>query len=270
MTPVKRAILLTAGYGSRLWPLTKVLPKSMMSIVDKPVIQYILDEIVASGIKEVVIVTGPDRSFNLFHEFIDHEIINTYKNIDFIFRAQTLPRGMLDAVQIGILDDEPTAVVVGDDIMISATPVLKQLIEGFKSVNKPIFSLYKVSAEEAHKYGMIKGEKSGNLYRITDVIEKPATREIPSNFSVFGRYILTQEIFPMIKTMRTDGDRELFLPDVFRAYMKNGGLLYGKETRGDRFDAGSKIGLLKAQVYFGLKNKDTRDEFRSYLKKTIK
>ena len=274
MTQVKRAILLVAGYGSRLWPITKVIPKSLLNIVNYPVIHYIIEEIAESDIEEVIIVAGSDRSQILFQEYIDNEIKSHYK-MRFIMRSQKTPLGMIDAIKHALPEYEPTAVLVGDDILLGKPGATKKIIQTFNkldsAISGPIIALLKIEKTEAHKYGMVRlGKKIGTTYDIEDLVEKPQElKDIPSAFSVFGRYILTKEIFEIIDKMHPTENKELFLPDAFNIYLKNGGRIYGEAVRGIRFDAGSKIGLLKAQAYFGLKDKDTRKEFKEYLRKII-
>src|SRR3989338_2967651 len=269
MSEIKRAILLVGGYGSRLWPLTKVIPKSLLGVVDKPVIHYILEEIAASGIKEVVVVTGPDRSHALFEDYFDHEIKRLY-NLTIILRTQPIPRGMVHALQCGILDNSPTEVLVGDDIFVSRVPALKELVLTYRKLQESLISLYRVPTKEAHRYGMVKTKEKNSIHTIIDLVEKPKTKkEIPSDFSIFGRYILTSPLIELIQEFPISHDKELFLPNVFRAFLKKGGILYGREIKGERFDAGSFLGLLEAQVYFGLKNKTISKEFKKYLKRFV-
>ncbi|MDO8467160.1 MAG: UTP--glucose-1-phosphate uridylyltransferase [bacterium] len=269
---VKKAILPVAGLGTRVMPLTLHQPKGMIGIVDRPIIHYVIDEIVAAGINHIILVTGPNQPE--FKKYITHlEKDPSWKTlgIKFDFVIQEKLAGNGDAVYLArqFIKNEPFLVCFGDDLLADKIPPLKNLVDQFKKANAPIVVVESVPPELASSYGMVKVAPDGqyeDLRLIEDIVEKPAQGQAPSNLAIIGRYLLTPEIFEELEKLYPYTGKEIPLADALRSYVSKGGSIYAWEFPGKRFDAGSKIGILKAQVYFGLKHKDFGPEFREYLK----
>ncbi len=282
---INKAILLVAGYGTRFLPATKNMPKEMLPIVDKPIIQHLVEEVVAAGIKEIIFVTGRgkraiedhfDKSFELEHNLVEKnkkDLLRDVRGISnlakFTYVRQPEPKGDGNALLCArhLVGDEPIAVLFGDDIIDSQTPAIKQLMNVYEKYKDPVVCLQKIPRSQVSQYGVIEGTKVGErVYEIHDFVEKPKTGEAPSDLAVVGKYIITPEVFTAIEEGKTSADGEQRLADGFIQLLKTKPI-YGYEFEGKRFDCGSKIGFLKATVEFGLKHKETKDEFRKYLKK---
>lgn len=270
---ITTAILPVAGLGTRIMPLTLHQPKAMIGIVDRPIIHYIIDEIVAAGIKHIILVTSPSQPE--FKKYINHLEKNPdWKklNIKFDFAIQKNLWGNGDAVYAArqfIKKDESFLVCFGDDLMDDSYPPLKTMVGLFAKTGAPIVALEKVPKKIVFQYGVVKISKSGidkDLYRIEDVVEKPRPEEAPSDLAIIGRYILTPAILKSIEGLLPHKDKEIALADALKKYALAGGDIYGWQFKGKRFDAGSKIGLLKAQVYFGLRHHQLGPEFGKYLR----
>ncbi len=283
---IKKVVIPVGGFGTRFLPATKAQPKEMLTIVDKPVIQYLVEEAVASGIKEIIFVTGRgkraiedhfDYSTELEH-FLNsrgkHDLAKKVREISsfarFTYVRQGEPKGPGHALlQISHLigHDEPIAVLYGDDIVDAKVPCLKQLIMMYEKLNSPVIALQKVSKKEISKYGVIAGKKiAPRTYDITQLIEKPDADKAPSNLASIGKYIYTPELFQMLDRMKPGPGGELFPTDVFDLYIKEGGKMYGYEYEGVRYDCGDKLGFLQAVVQFGLKHPEVGKGLKSYLK----
>lgn len=283
---VKKAIIPVAGLGTRFLPATKAQPKEMLPVVDKPVIQYIVEEAVASGIEEIIFVTSMgkraiedhfDRNFELEYRLEEkkkkkelEEVARISKLAKFAFVRQGAPLGDGHAVlsAMPFVDEhEPVAVLFGDDIIASKIPALKDLIEIYDRYNDPIITVSKVSKKEVNRYGVIDGKKvSLGLWEINKFVEKPSPEEAPSNLIFAGRAIITPEIMKILSTQKAGRDGEIRLANAFETYLKKGRAIYAKLHEGKRYDCGAKLGFLIAQVELGLAHKEVGKQFSKYLK----
>lgn len=285
---IKKAIIAVAGFGTRFLPATKAQPKEMLPIVDKPIVQFIVEEVVASGIKDIIFVTGRGKHAieNHFDYSVelesalrksgkDHlckEIKKISDMANFAYIRQKEAKGNGDALLVAshLVKDEPCAVLFGDDLVNSKKPVIRQLIEIYEKFNASVVALERVPQKDIHKYGVVKAKKIGDrIYEIEDVVEKPDVNKAPSNLAMVGKYIITPEVFKILedlkKTPKKWGGKELGITDAFKELIKTRPL-YGYEFEGTRYDCGSKIGFLKAIVDYALKHREVKDEFKSYLK----
>ena len=283
---IKKAVIPVGGFGTRFLPATKAQPKEMLTIVDKPVIQYLVEEVVASGIKEIIFVTGRgkraiedhfDYSAELEHYLTirgKHDLAKKIHEISslarFTYVRQGEPKGPGHALlQISHLigHDEPIAVLYGDDIIDAKVPCLKQLMAVYEKTNCPVIALQKIPKKEISKYGVIGGKKvAPRTYKITELIEKPPIEKAPSDLAIVGKYIYTPELFQLLPHMKPGPGGELFPTDVFDLYIKNGGEMYGYEYEGVRYDCGDKLGFLEAIIQFGLKHPEVGKGLKGYLK----
>jgi UTP--glucose-1-phosphate uridylyltransferase len=283
--PITKAVFPAAGLGTRFLPATKASPKEMLALVDKPLIQYVVEEAVASGIEEVVLVTGRGKRaiedhFDVAFELEEdlkakgkHKLLSEVQRIaemvTFCYIRQKKALGLGHAVLTAkrVVGDDPFAVLLGDDIIDAEIPVLKQMINVHKRYPVTILAIQKVPKSQTHQYGIIDAKKiEDGVYLVKDLVEKPAPNEAPSNLAIIGRYILTPEIFPALEHTKPGKGGEIQLTDGLRLLMKKQPI-YAYEFQGVRHDAGDKLGFLKATVEFGLKNREFGEEFRSYLKK---
>ncbi len=283
---IKKAVIPVGGFGTRFLPATKAQPKEMLVLVDKPVIQFLVEEVVASGIQEIIFVTGRgkraiedhfDYSAELEH-FLNmrgkHDLAKKIHEISslarFTYVRQGEPKGPGHALlQISHLigHDEPIAVLYGDDIIDARVPCLKQLMNIFEKYEKPVIALQKVAKKDISRYGVVAGKKVANkTYLIRELIEKPTPDRAPSDLAIIGKYIYTPELFQLLPQMKPGPGGELFPTDIFDLYIKNGGEMYGYEYDGVRYDCGDKLGFLEATVQIGLKHPEVGKGFRSYLK----
>ena len=283
---IKKVVIPVGGFGTRFLPATKAQPKEMLTIVDKPVIQYLVEEVVASGIKEIIFVTGRgkraiedhfDYSAELEH-FLNirgkHDLAKKIHEISslarFTYVRQGEPKGPGHALlQISHLigHDEPIAVLYGDDIVDAKVPCLKQLIAVYEKFNSPVMALQKVPKKEISRYGVIGGKKiAPRTHEISEVVEKPSVVQAPSDLAIIGKYIYTPELFALLPQMKPGPGGELFPTDIFDLYIKNGGKMYGYEYEGVRYDCGDKLGFLEAIVQCGLKHPEVGKGFKGYLK----
>ncbi|MBD3244543.1 MAG: UTP--glucose-1-phosphate uridylyltransferase GalU [Candidatus Moranbacteria bacterium] len=285
---IKKAIILVAGYGTRFLPATKNMPKEMLPVVDKPVIQYLVEEAVQAGIEEIIFVTGRgkrsiedhfDKSFELEYNLVEknkQKMLEDVRNIShlakFAYVRQPEPKGDGDALLRArhLVGDEPVAVLFGDDIIDSEVPAIKQLMKVYEKYKDPVICLEEVPYDKVDQYGIIGGvELSRDVYEIQKFIEKPEISKAPSNLGVVGKYIITPEVFDSILKGDPSQDGELRLADGFIEMLKTKPL-YGCRFQGKRFDCGSKLGFLKATVEFGLKHEETKGKFRDYLQDLFK
>lgn len=281
---IRKAIIPVAGFGTRFLPATKAQPKEMLSVVDKPVIQYLVEEAAASGIEEIIFVTGRgkrviedhfDHSFELEYNLVEkgkqdllEEIRKISKLAKFSYVRQPLPLGDGDALLCAknLTNGEPFAVLFGDDIVDSKIPCLKQLFNIYSRYGDPVIALEKVPKKDVFRYGVVKPSFiENNLYEIKDVIEKPEIKKAPSNLIIIGKYVLTPDIFKYIEALGNGSpNKEIRLADALKLMLYDRAV-YGYEFQGKRYDCGNKLGFLKAQVEFGLKHSEIKKEFRQYL-----
>ena len=288
---IKKAIIPIAGLGTRFLPLTKVLAKELFPLVDKPIIQYIVEEAKNSGISEIIFVTsvGKKATLNYFKKSQELEKILTkkkkekilkelksfedsLKDISFSSVLQKKPLGdghaILQAAKL--TGKAPTAVLFGDDIIDGDTPALSQLIKVFKTCNSPIISLKKVPQEKLSGYGVVSVEKIANrLYKIKKIIEKPEISEAPSDLAICGKYILTPEVFNYLKKASPSKKGEIILAEVLDKMLTDGKMIYGYELKGKWLECGNKLGWLKSFLYFALKEPRFSGELKKYLKELI-
>ena len=294
LSPIKKAIFPAAGFGTRFLPATKAQPKEMLPIVDKPIIQYLVEEAVASGIEEIIIVTGRgkraiedhfDFSFELEHNLVEkgeNRLLKEVRAISgmakFIYVRQPQPLGDGHAILCAkeVVGNEPFVVLFGDDLVDSETPAISQLIKIYKKTNSCVIGLEKIAKENSKSYGMIKpknpsGKSSRSadprLFEIESLVEKPAPSKAPSNLGIIGKYVCTPGIFEALENSRSSHlDGEIRLIDGFRELIKKQSI-YGYEIQGNRYDCGTKLGLIKATINWALKREDLAKELREYLKK---
>ncbi len=282
--PVRKAVFPAAGLGTRFLPATKAQPKEMLTIVDKPQIQYGVEEAEASGIDLIVIVTGRGKQAieNHFDRAVELEELLTQKKqektlddirkindlAEFVYVRQRKALGLGHAVGCAerVIGDEPFAVILGDDLIDAETPATRQLIDVYEKMNGPVIALMEVAPEETSKYGVVKAKDlGGGVYEIEELVEKPAPGTAPSNLAIIGRYVLTPDIFPEIRATPPDANGEIQLTNALRS-LKEKRKIYGCAFKGRRYDGGNKLGFLQATVEFALKRADLGPEFRAYLK----
>ena len=285
---VRKAIIPAAGLGTRFLPATKAQPKEMLPIVDKPTIQYIIEEAVASGIEEILIITGRnkksiedhfDKSVELEMELEKagkQEMLDLVRGIsdmvDIHYIRQKEPRGLGHAIHCAksFVGNEPFAVMLGDDVVDSEGPCLKQLIDCFNEYKTTILGVQTVSPENVNKYGIIDGIPIENrVYKVKRLVEKPSIEEAPSNIAILGRYIITPQIFEILENTKPGKGNEIQLTDALETLIKNEAM-YAYDFEGRRYDVGDKLGFLEATVEYALRKEDLRDGFIDYLKTIIK
>jgi UTP--glucose-1-phosphate uridylyltransferase len=283
---IRKAVFPAAGLGTRFLPATKAQPKEMLPLVDKPIIQYVIEEAVASGLTSIIIVTGKGKNAIEDHFDVSHELerllaqrgqndlleqvraISNMINVSYVRQGETLGLGHAVLMARDIVGDEPFAVLLGDDIIDSPVPCMKQMVNVFESYGGPVIAVQQVPREELPSYGVIDGAAegdSGRLFRIRDMVEKPEAAEAPSDLAIIGRYILTPDIFDELEKTPRGAGGEIQLTDGLRR-LKETRTLYGYRFEGVRHDAGNKLGFLKATVEFALKRDDLGGPFRDYLR----
>lgn len=281
---VKKAVFPAAGRGTRFLPATKASPKEMLPLVDKPLIQYGVEEAVDSGLGEVVIITGRgkraiedhfDVSFELEHELRQKKKVKLLAEIErishlveFSYIRQRMALGLGHAVLCAekSVNDEPFVVILSDDIIYSDVPVVKQMLDVYYRYGDPVIAICEVDAKDVSSYGVIDGvEVEDGVYRINDMVEKPAVGDAPSNLAIIGRYILTPDIFDALRQTEPGSGGEIQLTDALKILVRKRPI-YGCKFKGKRYDAGDKIGFLKATVEYALRDKSLGAEFREYLK----
>lgn len=280
---VRKAIIPAAGLGTRFLPATKAQPKEMLPIVDKPTIQYIIEEAVASGIEEILIITGRnkksiedhfDKSVELEMELEKsgkQEMLELVRGIsdmvDIHYIRQKEPRGLGHAINCAksFVGNEPFAVMLGDDVVDSEVPCLKQLINCFNEYKTTILGVQTVEFENVNKYGIIDGLPIENrVYKVKKLVEKPSVEEAPSNIAILGRYIITPQIFKILENTKPGKGNEIQLTDALETLIKSEAM-YAYNFEGRRYDVGDKLGFLEATVEFALKREGLREEFIEYL-----
>lgn len=286
MPTIKKAILPVAGFGTRFLPATKAQPKEMLPIVDKPIIQCLVEEAVESGIEEIIFVTGRgkraiedhfDYSFELEYTLVEKKKRELLKEIykipnlaKFSYVRQPKPLGDGHALLCArhLIGDEPCAVLFGDDIVNGKPPCVKQLIDVYEKYGDPVLALTQVTRKEVTKFGVVSSVKvDERTHEIKDIVEKPSQEKAPSNLIIVGKYIITPAVFDELEKIRPNGNgEEIRLADGLKNLIAKKPV-YGYEFTGTRYDCGSKVGFLKATVDYALQHKEVKDEFREYLKK---
>jgi UTP--glucose-1-phosphate uridylyltransferase len=283
---IRKAVFPAAGLGTRFLPATKAQPKEMLSLVDKPLIQYVIEEAVAAGLTKILIVTGRGKSSIEDHFDVSYELeqlleargktdlleqvraISNMINVSYVRQGEALGLGHAVLVAKDLVGDEPFAVMLGDDIVDAEVPCMKQMVEVFERVQSPVIALQQVPRSEISAYGVIQGTLepgSDRVYRIHDLVEKPSTDEAPSDLAIIGRYILTPDVFDALENTARDKGGEIQLTNGIRDLGAKRPI-YGYRFEGRRHDAGNKLGFLKATVEFALKREDLGAPFRAYLK----
>ena len=281
---VSKAIIPAAGLGTRFLPATKASPKEMLPLVDKPLIQYAVEEAVSAGIEDIIVITGRgkraiedhfDVSFELEEnlkesgkEKLLKEIRRISELANFCYIRQRHARGLGDAILCAqhLIGNEPFAVILGDEVIDAPVPAIGQLIEWYENLGTPVLGVYEVEPEEVSSYGIISAEPAGpRLFKVTDLIEKPSLQEAPSRLAVIGRYILPPGIFSVLEKTQPGKNQEIQLTDALRTLARSSPM-HALLVNGNRHDAGDKLGFLKATVEFGLKNPELGDRFARYLK----
>lgn len=285
---IKKAIIPAAGLGTRVLPASKSCPKEMLPIVDKPAIQYIVEEAVKAGITDILIITN--RGKGIIEDHFDHSVelenmlekrgrtdtleeLNNLANMaNIYYLRQKETRGLGDAVLRAkqFVGDEPFAVLYGDDVIIGEVPAIGELIAAYETFGKSVVGIKEVSDELIVKYSSLKTERIDNMnYNVTDMIEKPSLETKFSNFSVLGRCVLDNEIFQILEKTPLGAGNELQLTDAMATIARTKGMI-GVEFSGTRYDMGNKFGILKANIEVGLSHPETRDQLKEYIKEIAK
>jgi UTP--glucose-1-phosphate uridylyltransferase len=283
---IRKAVFPAAGLGTRFLPATKAQPKEMLALVDKPLIQYVMEEAVQSGIRSVTIITGRGKNAIEDHFDVSYELeqvlekrgktdlldemrrISNMVNVTYVRQKEALGLGHAVLMSKESVANEPFAVMLGDDIIDGDVPCLKRMIELFEKLQSSIIATCEVPMSEISSYGVIRGTPvegfNGRIYRVQDVVEKPSQADAPSNLAIIGRYILTPQIFSLLENTKSGRGGEIQLTDGIRLLLEQQPV-YAYMIEGKRHDAGDKLGFLKATVEFALKRADLGSDFRSYL-----
>jgi UTP--glucose-1-phosphate uridylyltransferase len=285
--PVRKAVFPAAGLGTRFLPATKAQPKEMLVLVDKPTIQYGVEEAVQSGVSNIILVTG--RGKNAIEDHFDvaaeletflesrgkleqlEEIrkISSLINVAYVRQGEPLGLGHAVLVTRALVGDEPFAVILGDDVIDASPPALRQMIEVYHTADSPVIAVERVPEDQVSSYGIVDVEPTPQLgrgvFRIRDLVEKPARADAPSNLAIIGRYVLTPDIFAALEQTASDRSGEIQLTNGLRRLLESRPL-YACEIDGVRHDTGHKLGFLKAMVYFALRRPDLAEPFKAYLK----
>ncbi len=281
---VRKAVIPVAGMGTRFLPASKAIPKEMLTVVDRPTIQYIVEEVVASGIEEIILVTSAGKQAIENHFDYDFELdtILSRKNkkklleevrhiselIDIVAVRQKKPLGLGHAIWTtrNVVGNEPFLVLLGDDLVLSTTPCCRQMLDLYEDVGEAIVAVQRVPMEETHQYGIVEGEQvRDGVLRVERMVEKPAPGTTDSDMAIIGRYLLMPEIFGLLEHTTPGHGGEIQLTDALQALAKKRGM-YAYEFQGTRFDAGDKLGYLKAVVAYALRHPELKDAFRAYIK----
>ena len=281
---IKKAILPAAGFGTRFLPATKVVPKELLPIVDKPTIQYIMEEVVAAGIDEVVLVTGREKGsiedhFDTSVELENHlrkkgrkDLLRMVQDISemvtLVSVRQKEPLGLGHAILCArkVVGNEPFAVLLGDDLIDARIPCIKQMTSVYEEMGGAVIAIQKVPKSETHLYGIIRGKKvRERIYSVEGMIEKPKQGTAPSNLAIIGRYVLPPEIFDRLEKVQPDGKGEIQLTNGLRELGKEMPV-FGYEFIGDRYDAGDKLGYLEANIALGRRHPEIGPKLKRYLK----
>lgn len=281
---VRKAVFPAAGLGTRFLPVTKAIPKEMLPLVDKPLIQYCVEEAIASGIEDVIIITGRGKTAIEDHFDTSKElemllegkgksdllkIVRDISNlVRFSYTRQKEALGLGHAILCAkdLVGDEPFAVFLGDDIIDAKVPAMTQMVEVYKKYRHSVLAVQRVPKENISSYGVIKGERlEDGVFKVSDMVEKPRAKDAPSDLAVIGRYILTPDIFDYLEDTKPGKGGEIQLTDAIKS-MASRHPVYALEFEGDRYDAGDKLGFLKANVSFALKRDELKGEFTQFLK----
>jgi UTP--glucose-1-phosphate uridylyltransferase len=283
---VRKAVFPVAGLGTRFLPATKAQPKEMLPLVDKPIIQYGVEEALASGLNDIVLVTG--RGKNAIEDHFDVSVelesfleargktaqldeirkISNLMNVSYVRQGEPLGLGHAVLLTRPLVGDEPFAVVLADDVIDAEPPALRQMIDVFEEMDGPVLAIEEVPRDNVSAYGIIDADElRPGVYRIRDMVEKPSREEAPSNLAIIGRYVLTPDIFPELQETAKEKDRtgEIQLTNGLRRLVKKRPI-YGCKIHGVRHDTGNKLGFLQAVVYFALRRPDLAEPFRDYLR----
>ncbi|ACI19461.1 UTP--glucose-1-phosphate uridylyltransferase GalU [Dictyoglomus thermophilum] len=281
---INKAVFPAAGLGTRFLPATKAQPKEMLPVVDKPIIQYAVEEAVNSGIDEIIIVTGRNKRAIEDHFDISFELeyflqkkgeldllrqvreISELATVYYIRQKEPLGLGHAVLVTKELVKNEPFAVILSDDLIVSDVPCMKQMIEIYERYKCSVIAVERVPKDEVKNYGVIAGKKiDEGIYQVTDLVEKPSVDEAPSDLAIVGRYILTPEIFPMLEKVKPGRGGEIQLTDGLKMLLEKEAI-YAYEFKGKRYDTGSKLGFLIASVELALKREGLGEQFKEYLK----
>ena len=284
---VRKAVILAAGMGTRMLPASKVIPKEILPVVDKPAIQIVVEEAVASGIEEIILVLSPGRTTVLRHfqsapelerlleQRLKHDLLEVVRYTNNLARFSTAhqhePLGLGHAVLQAheAVGDEPFAVMLPDDIFDGPTPCLRQLLDIAESEDAPVVALTRVPPSEVSKYGIVAVKTvRPRLHQLIGMVEKPPLDQAPSDLAIMGRYVLTPDIFPLLAAGKPGAGGEIQLTDGLLALSKRR-KLYGYEFEGVRYDLGDRVGFLTAQIGFGLKRPELADRLRAWLKTAL-
>ncbi len=287
-TDVRKAVIPAAGLGTRFLPATKASPKEMLPLVDKPLIQYVVEEAVASGIEDIIVVTGRgkraiedhfDRSLELEENLkgtgkaqLLHQMqhISSLANFCYVRQPEALGLGHAVLCAQHLIGDEPFAIILGDEIIDAPTPALAQLIHIYRKHSGPVLGVQSIPREEVSRYGIVDPKPLGKgLHRVLDLVEKPAPADAPSTLAVIGRYVLPPDVFPILRKTSPGKNGEIQLTDALRQLAKHHPM-YAHEVQGQRHDAGDKLGFLIATVEFALKNPSLGPAFRNYLRQRVR
>lgn len=286
MKKVRKAIIPAAGLGTRFLPATKAMPKEMLPIVDKPTIQYIVEEAIASGIEDIIIVTGKDKRAiedhfdsaplleSQLHEKQKFDLLEEVQRsgkVEIHYIRQKAPLGLGHAVWTArkFIGDEPFAVLLGDDIVQSETPCLKQLIDNYEETASSVIGVMEVPESETHRYGIIDpSEQQGSRYKVRKFVEKPKQGSAPSNMAIIGRYVFTPEIFKYLDEMEVGAGGEIQLTDAIEKLNAEQSV-YACAFEGNRYDVGEKLGFVETTLEFALQRPDLKDELITFMKKKI-
>jgi len=284
MKKIKKAIIPAAGMGTRFLPATKAMPKEMLPIVDKPTIQYIVEEAIASGIEDIIIVTGKgkraiedhfDNNFELEENLIEKEKyellekVRQSSNVEIHYIRQKEPKGLGHAVWCArkFIGEEPFAVLLGDDIVTAETPGLKQLINQFDKTQRSVVGVQQVPDEETNRYGIVDPSTSeGRLYKVDHFVEKPELGTAPSNLAIMGRYIFTPELFTFLDKQQIGAGGEIQLTDAIQM-LNEIQEVYAYDFEGTRHDVGEKFGFVKTTIEFALQNEEIGSDVAALIQK---
>lgn len=287
MQKVRKAVIPAAGLGTRFLPVTKATPKEMLPIVDKPTIQYIVEEALASGIEEILIITGRskraiedhfDRSIELelnleaSGKTAELEMVKEISSIRIHYTRQKEPRGLGHAILCAkqFVGNEPFAVLLGDDVVDAQVPALKQLINVYDKTGASVLGVQEVPLEKVSSYGIVTSQPTDELrtFTVSDMVEKPAVEDAPSRLAVLGRYVITPEVFDILEQTSPGRGNEIQLTDALKV-LSNEQAMYAYNFEGRRYDVGDKQGFLEATVEMALKRPELRDKFLAYLKDIV-
>ncbi|MCI0547817.1 MAG: UTP--glucose-1-phosphate uridylyltransferase GalU [Candidatus Rokubacteria bacterium] len=281
---VRKAIFPAAGLGTRFLPATKAQPKEMLPLVDKPTIQYVVEEAVASGLEDITLVTGRnkraiedhfDAAFELEYYLQDRgkveelaqiKTISELASVSYVRQKEPLGLGHAILCARSLVGEAPFGVFLGDDIIVAKVPCMRQLLDVYERLDGPVLAVMRVPREEIGRYGVIAHRSlGGNVFEVTDLVEKPAPAEAPSDLAIIGRYVLTPDLFPILAETPPDSRGEIQLTNGLRA-LRRRRPIFAVEFEGTRYDTGDKLGFLKATVAFALSRPDLAEDFRAYLR----